>query len=111
MEKQEVFKKMQEELKNIREINAKNLEEKETDENYRDPLEITLNKEILISLSWGGPADGFKLKYRQDELIGGIYYWQDWGTYDESDLTIDEAREVEDFYLYGDPSAILNPNN
>jgi hypothetical protein len=86
-----------------------NLDGLEASEHYREPLEITLYKEIKIGLSYGGPADGFKLRYYRDELQGGVYYWQDWGTYDEAELTEDEAKEVEDYYLQGDPSIFLNP--
>ena len=99
-------------MENIAEVNQElndgKIEERESSEDYREPLEISLTKEIKILLSWGGPADGFKLTYRQNELTGGVYFRQDWGTYDEAELTKEEAQTVEDFYLYGDPQSILN---
>lgn len=112
MERPELFKKLQSELKTIAEIKkdlSKNkVESQEQHEDYREPLEITKREEIKIGLSWGGPADGFKLTYYKGELQSGVYYWQDWGTYDEIDISIQEAEEIEDFYLYGDPSTFLS---
>jgi hypothetical protein len=110
-----VFNELKSEMENIARVSLEvkdgKIEDRESSESYREPLEISLTKEIKILLSWGGPADGFKLTYRADELQGGVYYWQDWGTYDEAELTDEEAQAVEDFYLYGDPSTILNQNN
>lgn len=110
-----VFAKLQDELKDIVAIqeamNTNKIESQNDSESYREPLEISLTKEIKILLSWGGPADGFKLQYKDNELTGGVYFWQDWGTYDEAELTDEEAETVRDFYLYGDPSSILNNNN
>jgi hypothetical protein len=109
-----VYERMQEELKNFdraqEDQEKNNLDSLEQSEHYREPLEITLYKEINIGLSYGGPADGFKLRYYKDELQGGVYYFQDWGTYDEMELTDDEAAKVESHYLYGDPSMFLNDN-
>lgn len=115
MTRPELFNKLQDELKNISVINAdmrnNKIESQNDSEDYREPLSIDLHKEIKILLSTGGPADGFKLNYYKDELQGGVYFWQDWGTYDEAELTPDQAQTVEDFYLYGDPSTYLQDNN
>jgi len=109
-----MFKAMQDEIKTIDEINKQlrdgKIEEKEKSEEYREPLAVDLRKEIKITLSTGGPADGFTLYYYRDELQGGVYWFADWGTYDEIELNDEEAQKIEDFYLYSDPSFILNPD-
>lgn len=84
--------------------------EKEPEENpeYIEPLAITLHKEIRIELSTGGPADGYKLIYYDNELQNGVYYFANWGTYEEIKLNEEELQQIEDFYLYGQPETILN---
>lgn len=69
------------------------------DEDYRDPLAISAGHVITIELSTGGDADGIKLFYDADYcLTGGVYYWADWGVYEEVKLDIDEAREIANYY-------------
>ena len=112
MTRPDLYKKLQAELKTIyqieKDLNNGKIEEKEDHEDNRDPLEITLYKEVKIGLSWVGPADGYKLKYYKNELQSAVYYWQDWGTYGEIELSDKEASTIESYYLYGDPSIILN---
>ena len=77
-------------------------------ENYREPLSIDKKLEINILLSWGGPSDGFKLLFDDErELVSGVYWYADWGTYDEAQLDKEEMELVYDFYLYGDIRSFL----
>lgn len=80
-------------------------------EDFRDPLSLDTVVEKKILLSWGGPEDGFKLYFTIDceskqsppalKLWRGVYYRADWGAYEETDLSDDEAQTVYDFYLGG----------
>lgn|SRR3990167_1894225 len=91
------------ELKDIDAINERvnkgKSESPDQDENYREPLSIDTTKTVKIQLSWGGDGDGFKLEYSNDnELISGVYYWEDWGVYQEVSLSDEEADKVAAFY-------------
>jgi len=80
-------------------------------EDYRDPLSLDITKEVNILLSWGGPSDGYKLRFDKDnELLGGVYWFADWGTYSDSQLTDEQAETVYQAYLYGDISSIRYNN-
>jgi len=77
-------------------------------EEVRQPLAISAGYQITIELSSGGDADGFILYYNEKkELTGGVYYWADWGQYEEINLTDEEAELVEMVYLGGDGLAFL----
>lgn len=77
-------------------------------ENYRDPLSMDVTKEINILLSWGGPSDGYKLRFdHENDLISGVYWYADWGTYAESPLNDEEMDLVESIYMGGDASIYL----
>lgn len=68
-------------------------------EDYREPLSISKETVIDILLSTGGDADGFKLTFNQhNDLISGIYYWADWGVYEEVRLSYDEVELVDSLY-------------
>ena len=95
-----------EELKRIEDLNK--LEEPRESEEYRDPLSIEKEEVYKILLSWGGGEDGFKLTFKDGELLRGVYYMADWGEYKEIDLNESEAEEVYGFYLYGDISSFNN---
>jgi hypothetical protein len=102
-----VLKDCKEELdriKKVQEFQDKNEDKEQEDcEDHREPISIMKTTIIDIQLSWGGGADGFKLKFDKDnELMGGVYYMADWGEYEEIDLTDSEAEEVFNFYLYGE---------
>jgi len=106
-----VFNELQEQIKNIKEIQEKEQVFKEDDkqnilrednENYREPLSIEKEEIIKILLSWGGGEDGFKLTFKDDELLRGVYYCADWGEYEEVELNEDELSLIYDFYLYGE---------
>lgn len=71
----------------------------EEHEEYCEPLAITEIAIVDIQLSTGGDADGFKLTFNLDkELISGVYYWADWGVYEEVVLSKRELELVDDFY-------------
>jgi len=92
-----------ERIKKIQEEEQKGkIETPEESEEYREPLSIDKEEVYNISLSWGGGADGFKLTFKNGELLGGVYYMADWGKYEEVDLRAEEAEEVYHFYMYGD---------
>ncbi len=68
-------------------------------EEYWEPL--AFSKEILvdIQLSTGGDADGFKLTFNKEkELLKGVYYWADWGVYEEVELSEEELELVDNLY-------------
>ena len=101
-----VFKEMEEQLKNIKIINQAEQEKedhfKEDDDLYREPLSIEKEEIIKVLLSWGGGEDGFKLRFKDKELLSGVYYMADWGEYEEIELNETELNLVFDFYLYGE---------
>jgi hypothetical protein len=54
-------------------------------------------------LSWGGGEDGYKLTFSKDkELLKGVYYMANWGTYNEIELNEDELSLIFETYLYGE---------
>ena len=72
-------------------------------EDYRDALAISKETVVKIELSWGGDADGFKLTFDQNnQLISGVYYWADWGVYEEVELTENELEAVNRLYYVTD---------
>lgn len=75
----------------------------EEHEEYRDPLAFTKETVVTVELSTGGDADGFKLTFDQNqELIRSIYYWADWGVYEEVELSQEELDLVEALYCVTD---------
>jgi hypothetical protein len=99
-EEVERLKKAKEEIERGRDI--------EEIEEVRQPLAISAGYQLTIELSCGGDADGFILYYNENkELEGGVYYWADWGQYEEIDLWNEEAELVEMVYLGGDGAAFL----
>jgi len=79
--------------------------ETEDSENEREPLDISVEKVVKIQLSWGGDEDGYKLTFNKDDtLIGGLYYWADWGVYEEVYLSDEEADQIYDLFLFSDVS-------
>jgi len=94
--RQELFDNLSEELKTIKKLSK--LDEPQDHEDYREPLSFDTTMEIKVLLSWGGPEDGYKLRYREGELVGGVYYKADWGEYEEIELTDQEAETIADFY-------------
>lgn len=70
---------------------------------YREPLAFSKEIVIDIQLSTGGDADGFKLSFNETyELISGVYYWADWGVYEEIKLSYEELDSVDALYSVGE---------
>jgi len=83
-------------------------EERDQSEENREALALDVRKVIDICLSTGGDADGYKLTFDKDnELMSGVYYWADWGVYEEVNLKDDELDSIYDLYLFGDVSSFL----
>ena len=95
-----VFEGMKKELSRIDDLRG--VEEPEEKDEYREPLSIDVTKEVKILLSWGGGEDGFKLRFKDNDLLGGVYYMANWGEYEEVEMTEEEADKIQDFYLYGE---------
>lgn len=101
--------RMMQEIERIKKLQSiEDIDEREKNENWREPLAVSKGYTITIELSTGGDADGFILQYDKDkELTGGVYYWADWGFYEEITLRMKEARLIEEIYLAGDGSSFL----
>lgn len=65
-----------------------------------DPLCIDEELELNITLSTGGPSDGFKLYVdkRTREPIRGCYYYSNWFWYEEEWLKSDEVDLIAEFF-------------
>ena len=77
-------------------------------EDYREPLAFSRESVVTVELSTGGDADGFKLTFDENkELVSGVYYWADWGVYEEVHLTNSELDLVDRLYSVSDWLASL----
>jgi len=64
-----------------------------------EPLSLRRLTEITLPLSWGGPGDGFKLYLNEaGKVESGLYYWEDWGTYEQEGLQEKEWRQVANYF-------------
>ena len=104
--RQDCLKGLQEEIKNIKdlqeEINTKD-ESLQEQEKFREPLSIEKEIVVKILLSWGGGSDGYKLTFSSDkELLRGVYFKADWGTYNEVELNEEELNLIYETYLYSE---------
>ena len=80
-----------------------NIESPEDHEAYREPLSFSKQTVVHILLSTGGDADGYKLTFDEDKnLISGVYYWADWGVYEEVELKEEELEAVDNLYYITD---------
>ncbi len=71
----------------------------EEHDEHREPIEMSERREFLVRLSWGGDGDGFKIITDVwGEPVSGIYFWEDWGVYEEVPLSNDELRMVYNYY-------------
>lgn len=101
--RESVLNSLAEEITNI-----KKLSEKETDtpieeqEEFREALSIEKETVVKILLSWGGGEDGYKLTFKNKELIKGVYYMADWGEYEEVELHEEELSLIYNVYLFGE---------
>ena len=103
--REKVYEKLKEELQRIEDVQEEenNGKDREEIEDNREPLSIDLTKQVRILLSWGGPEDGFKLRFdRENNLLGGVYYMADWGEYQEIELEDEESDKVFNFYMCGE---------
>ena len=72
-------------------------------EEYWEPLSMTREILVEIQLSTGGDADGFKLVFDENyNVMKGVYYWADWGVYEEVSLSDEELEAVDNLYYVGD---------
>jgi|SRR5690606_217564 len=104
------FYRKEKEMERLQNLNnIEDTEEREESEENREPLSFEIEKTIKILLSWGGDSDGYKLTFdKENELISGVYFWSDWGVYEEVELSEEELNSVYDLYLYGDASSFLD---
>jgi len=65
-------------------------------------LAFTKKELYTLELSWGGPADGFKIivdpKSKRIEDV--IYYYSDWFAYEEYKLTLEQRDPLLKFFGY-----------
>ena len=104
--RQDCLKGLQEEIKNIKDLKSKCIKEDlplDGFEGFRDPLSIEKEIVVKILLSWGGGSDGYKLTFSSDkELLRGVYFKADWGTYNEVELNEEELNLIYETYLYSE---------
>src|SRR5438034_9103785 len=76
------------------------------DEFATDVLSIEPLRALKITLSWGGPSDGYRLLFDTDDeqALSGVYWYADWFTYAETPLSREELQWVQDAYLAAEPS-------
>ena len=68
-------------------------------EEYIEPLAIDRYTEIRIQLSWGGDGDGYRITVDSEgHILRGVYYWEDWGVYEEVGLSKEELELVTQVY-------------
>jgi len=78
---------------------GKDWEDIQNMDEWREPLGVDKWETYEVILSWGGDADGFLIDIdKNGDVIGGRYYWADWGKYEEVNLTDEEAEIVADVY-------------
>src|SRR5947208_845131 len=51
-----------------------------------DVLSVEPLRALKITLSWGGPSDGYRLLFDTDDeqALSGVYWYADWFTYAET---------------------------
>lgn len=91
------------EMKDIEKVkkdaNSGKVESIHEHEEYREPLSIMKSTVVEIQLSWGGDGDGFLIEIDDNHnIIGGKYYWEDWGVYEEIELSDEETNTIYDYY-------------
>lgn len=74
------------------------------DEYANDVLSIEPLRALKITLSWGGPSDGYRLLFDKDgeEALSGVYWYADWFTYAETALSREDMQWIQDAYLSGE---------
>lgn len=62
-------------------------------------LEISKTHTVKVMLSWGGPSDGYKFYFNDCKELDHVSYWYaDWGTYTEIDLSKEEQDKITQVY-------------
>jgi hypothetical protein len=82
-------------------MNGNNLLNGTTSVDDYDRIPLAIFKEVVITveLSTGGDADGFKITLNEEyEPVSGVYYWADWGVYEEVQLNNEELELVDSMY-------------
>jgi len=108
---QEVLKGLQDEIANIKKLSTIETEDNkpiQEQEEFREPLSIEKEEVYKILLSWGGGEDGYKLTFKDNDLLRGVYYMANWGTYNEIELNEEELNLIYDIYLYSDVESFKN---
>ena len=101
--RKEVLKNLNDEITNIKECQKGDENGTiEDNENFREPLSIENTTEIKVLLSWGGGEDGYKLRFEDGDLLSGVYYMANWGTYNEMELNEEELNLIYEVYLYSE---------
>lgn len=103
--REEVYKSLQEEINNLKELSKNETEDNkpiQEQEGFKEALSIEQEKIVKILLSWGGGEDGYKLTFKNGELLRGVYYMANWGTYNEIELNEEELSLIFETYLYGE---------
>lgn len=68
-------------------------------EHAPQPLSLDVKVEKNLTLSWGGPSDGFKFYYNEEgDELDAVYWYADWGTYEEINLSGKEKMLVKELY-------------
>jgi len=100
--RQDAIKGLRQEIQNIKRCQEMAGEEFGTEEieHFRRPLSIEEEQVKKILLSWGGGEDGYKLTFKDDELLRGVYYMANWGEYAEIELNEEELNLIQSVYLY-----------
>ena len=71
----------------------------EEQEEYSEPLAVDRFTELRIQLSWGGDGDGYCITIDSDcQIVKGVYYWEDWGVYEEVPLSEEELEAINQAY-------------
>lgn len=92
----------EDELNNLKKIqdwkDENDDKEYEEHEDYREPLCMEKEQWVDITLSTGGDADGFRVRIEDNEIVNGVYWWADWGVYEEVKLSDDELDLISQVY-------------
>lgn len=76
--------------------------EKEVQELINNALSFSKKEIYILELSWGGPADGFKIIVNSEtkKIEEVVYYYSDWFVYEEEHLTFEQIADLGLFFDY-----------
>lgn len=77
-------------------------DDEQAQEIANNALAFTKKEVYTLELSWGGPADGFKIIVdpKSKDIEDVIYYYSDWFSYDECKLTLEQRDPLLPFFGY-----------